>query len=293
MTQYAIAGAGADITSEYIQASDAETLADLVNKYLSTFTSGNIITAINLAGAGDGHSFVVMIESAESEADVDSGGLAAAGTQVTCYAAATGPELTRARIAAGSPTPFVNPSPPPDAVDWTAYDNQFAGGSQGALFLGLTVWQLSSLSPTFNTPSVMGAISGSLVAGENILTIDSEASVGFDDVGTQGVQWLGDTNTAFLADTTVLVQLTAASAFPAHVTLAFVVDPLGTPVVVKTMEGVVLAANGFAPISLPVIVGLTTPAFSVPGSKLGIRLTVPAGGAGSITAGRLRVVQQP
>ncbi len=121
-----IAGSAAR-TQKFFQSASPSDLQTAINDYLASILGPQptlVVSSITLAGAGDGHTFVVVIESA-GEADVNGGFLNCA---TRFYIAADAEELAVARSAlsagiAGNPIA----------------DEQLVGASKGTQFMGMVV----------------------------------------------------------------------------------------------------------------------------------------------------------
>lgn len=127
MTTYGTIASSAARTQKYFQSSSPDDLQTAINAYLIALlgpSPAQAVSSITLAGAGDGHTFVVLIESAAAT-DVN-GGFVNCATQF--YIAADAEELAVARsaVSAGIAT---NP----------LADEQLAGSSKGTQFMGMVV----------------------------------------------------------------------------------------------------------------------------------------------------------
>src|SRR6185295_16034047 len=153
-----------------------ETLQNLVNEVLLNVDgTTTFITSITLAGAGDGHTFVVIIETAAGT-DVEFGGLfgTAGGlqaTQVRCYMGGSPEAFLAAKTAAGEPAPFAS-------VPFGIVDEQLAGGAKGQVFMGMTVFSSNAQGVGLSEPRARGIISvnQAIAGGTTILTFDSIAN---------------------------------------------------------------------------------------------------------------------
>lgn len=121
MTRYAQVAQGATVETRVVQSAEPNDLAARATAAILGL-SGQIITAITLAGAGDGHDFTVTIEAAEA-GDVIAGGLVSA--EVAAYLAAQADALQTAREQVSVTAPLV--------------DHQVAGAGSGHRFMGLLV----------------------------------------------------------------------------------------------------------------------------------------------------------
>lgn len=121
-----IAGSAAR-TQRYFQSASPDDLQTQVNDYLASLlgpSPAQALSSITLAGAGDGHTFVVVIESA-AEGDVNGGFL---NCTTRFYIAADAAELAVARSAVSAGIAS-NP----------LADEQLAGASKGTQFMGMVV----------------------------------------------------------------------------------------------------------------------------------------------------------
>lgn len=140
MSRFGSATNSADLFFRFAQSADAADLAARANALLSQVPDGYSIIDITLAGAGDGHTFVVIIEAA-SEAV---GGLPTGQIGVGCYVAAGAIELQKQRAFLQG---FASGLPAGAGI----LDSQLAGASQGTRFMGLLV-----VGPTDALPAPCG-----------------------------------------------------------------------------------------------------------------------------------------
>ena len=276
-----------------VQSADPTDLQNLVNAALLAVVFPSAITNITLAGGGDGHTFVVLIESAPPGAA--QGGLPGsvfgfAGAQVRCYLAGTGEDLEVAKAASGLPAP-IPAFPPNGPIPYVLSDEQVAGSSKGTRFMGMTVFAASSLPIPLGAPIAQTSlVNGSLAAGPNFLNIafvTIPPSNGFGIVGGNVLQYVGGVSIEALADVSVVV--TGTGVLPALVSVQLVQDPLTTAVVLAT-ETVQLfsAADNEEAVSFPSLAFLQPAGISPASSTLGVRIQAPAGFAGT-ASGYLRV----
>lgn len=127
MTTYGTIASSAARTQRYFQSASPEDLQKAINDYLASILGPSpavAVSNITLAGAGDGHTFVVLIESALGT-EVNGGFL---NCTTRFYIAADAEELAVARsaVSAGIAT---NP----------LADEQLAGASKGTQFMGMVV----------------------------------------------------------------------------------------------------------------------------------------------------------
>jgi hypothetical protein len=265
---------------QVVQSAEAEDLQSLVNAAL--LATAGIVTSITLAGGGDGHTFVVQIESAPAPDVIGGVPTLSGATQVRCYLAGTGSDLALAKASAGVPAP-IPPDPPDPAIPFVLAGEEVAGSSKGTRLMGMSVFLASAIADSFNKPIAAVNVSGALAPGANILTLAALAGVGFSLPAPQVLRYDRGINIEALLDASVTVQLDAAGAF----TVEIVRDPLGTPVVIATVPGSVDVAGGSENVSLTWFATLTTTALSAILDRVGIRVTAP--GAGTVTGGNFRV----
>jgi len=109
----------------FVESAAPDDLASRANAAIAAIPAGNLISDITLAGGGDGHTFVVLIEYGPT-ADVDAG-LDPATTSVKCYMAAQQQALAAVRSVLAM------------TLGGIVADEQMAGGSKGTHFMGLLV----------------------------------------------------------------------------------------------------------------------------------------------------------
>jgi len=276
-----------------VQSADPTDLQNLVNAALLAVVFPSAITNITLAGGGDGHTFVVLIESAPPGAA--QGGLPGsvfgfAGAQVRCYLAGTGEDLEVAKAASGLPAP-IPAFPPNGPIPYVLSDEQVAGSSKGTRFMGMTVFAASSLPIPLGAPIAQTSlVNGSLAAGPNFLNIafvTIPPSNGFGIVGGNVLQYVGGVSIEALADVSVVV--TGTGVLPALVNVELVQDPF-IAAVVLAIETVQLfsATDNEEAVSFPSLAFLQPAGISPAASTLGVRITAPTGFAGT-ASGYLRV----
>jgi hypothetical protein len=259
----------------FVKAADPGILQDLVNAEIGKVGGSSVITAITLAGSGDGHTFVAIIETAPS-ASTTGGLVGGAGAAVTCYMGSSPEELARSKSAAGVPAPFSN-------VPYALVDEQLAGGAKGQVFMGLSLFSLSSVPGAANSPRVRGLITVTkvLAGGNNVLSFDSlDGANQFTLPAPQTIRYTGKQAIVAQLDASVTVEQTGAG----DVTVQIVEDPNGAATVLaSTLTHV--AAGEFDNVSVFGFDGLEP---SVP-TELGLR--VVAAGAGEVTSATLRISQ--
>jgi hypothetical protein len=269
---------------QVVQSADPTDLQNLVNAALLAINGLlSVITNITLAGGGDGHTFVVLIESALF-ADAQ-GALAATifgvpGTQVRCYLAGTGEDLEVARTAAGTPPP-IPASPPliPFPIPYVLSDEQVAGSSKGTRFMGMTVFAASSLPIPLGAPIAQTSLlNAALVTGGNPLDIafvPVPPSNGFSVIGAGAIlRYDGGLAIEALVDVSVVVTVTAAAAFPVAVTVSLLKDPGVTPVsLAQESIQIFSLADNIEAVSFPSLALLLPPGVSLADAQLGVRVT--------------------
>lgn len=271
MTQFGTIGADADTETLFVEAAEAGELTNLVNAVIAGIDGiTRAITAVTLAGAGDGSTFSVLIES--TLADDAIGGLAGTnggvqGTVVRCYLASDPEELARAKEAAGIPPPAGGIAP------YAVFDEQLAGASAGQRIMGLTVFSAGSAPLGANSPRLLAVATSTqaLGAGETILAFDGlNSGQQFSLPAPQTVLYTGKQAVELTVEASVTVGLTAAGDFTAEI----VADPLGTPSVLGSTKGHT-AAGEFDNVSI-LGFAIAEPE-DIVSSKLGIRITSDAG----------------
>ena len=158
---------------ESAQADDLQLRANKAILAIYTASPARAISAITLAGGGDGHTFVVLIESAPAT-DVD-GGLVNPNGGCLCYLASENEALSIARAVSFAQLP----------ADEPVIDEQLAGSAKGTRFMGLIVVGLA-VAPT--PPADVTALTqfGSffaLMPGDNASTIAIGGAVLFPQDG--------------------------------------------------------------------------------------------------------------
>ena len=270
MTMYGTAGDPSTVTSVFLEASDAETMQSLVQAAIDDVNGAtHVILCLALAGGGDGNPFQVLLQTALASGS--QGGIfgttgGGRNTVIRCYMAESDEELARAKTAAGIPDPVTN-------VGYVALDEQVAGSSKGALFMGMTVFSISSVSGTLNEPRVVATLDSTkaLNAGSTILAWDTLNTANqFSLPAAQTIQYDGNVARIFQIIATVTVGLTAAG----DATVDIVADPLGTPSIIGRMIGHT-AAGEFDDMT---VVGFFVAEPSVTAQTLfGVRVTSAAG----------------
>lgn len=131
-----------DFLVEAPESASPEDLENLVNAALAKIAIEGAgpqgipyVTAMTLAGGGDGHTFIVNITAFKGPiGQVENGVLSAMVARVTCYMAATSEELLKAEVVARRRLFAVLTGP-----NATFLDSQLAGASQGTHFMGMLV----------------------------------------------------------------------------------------------------------------------------------------------------------
>jgi hypothetical protein len=287
MSNYGIVTDPSLATTAVLQSADPADLQDKVNTYLASLDSQTtLVTDITLAGAGDGHTFVALVQSApEGSAQ---GGLPCGNTvgilptQVRCFLAGTAEDMLRAQAAAGVPSAVLG-------VGYSAMDVQVAGSSKGTRFMGMTVFMIDSVPTPIASPLCIAqrhvtpqAISG---AGTVLVSFDTLVQNGtnFSLPVATSVRYLGKKSVEALVDLSIAVELTTAGA----VTVDLVSDPNGTPSILASMPGSVGVNGNTANISIPWSYVLQPFSFATATADLGIQVTTDQ--AGSIAQCDLRI----
>jgi hypothetical protein len=248
----------------FIESADPVDLETRVNAALAAMDpEASVVTNITLAGAGDGHTFVVLIESI-SPVGTPNGLVAGsfggvASSLVRCYLGGSDEELAKARLRAGVPPPIVT-GDPPLTVPYVLVDEQVAGGAKGQRFMGLEIYTVVSIPQgIFLRPRVLGVgtTNQALGAGQTILTFASiENEAKFSLLSPQEINYTGNQAFIVLVEASVSVTQNGAGDF----TVAIVKDPTGTPEVVASMtshtgagETDTVAVFGYSDIFPPLI----------------------------------------
>jgi len=129
MSQYAV-GNGSQIIA--VQSSDPEDLQERVNAAIGALVERSVI-GLDLAGAGDGYTFVVLIQHAASIAS----GSPPTSLTVRCYLAGEAEALMVARAATSVPT-----------APLKLVDEQCEGAAKGTRFMGMSVYGVPPTQPT-------------------------------------------------------------------------------------------------------------------------------------------------
>ena len=297
MTQFAKWTDPTKTSTKILQASDAAALESLVNAYIASIDGTKfVITAITLAGAGDGFTFVVLVETAPvtgtfggSDLAVGaSGGLVpgATGIQVTsvrCYLAATADALMKVKSSVVPPT-IGPPSPIPNPFALAvAVDQQVAGAAKGTRFMGMNVYT-AALAPdnAFDAQCIFPVAPAAGLTATTILSFGSALlATNFSLPAPQVIQYNGAAAFNAEIEGTLTVQLTAG-VVPQGFSAEFLNDPLGTPVGFGLVPASVDVVGGSENVALVALKGVA------PTTKFGMRV-IMAAGTYSILGGFMRI----
>jgi len=286
MTQFARASA---FTTLMVQSSDPANLQALIEAALlanagSTIPNNQVIIGIKLAAAGDGHTFVCLIDIADSGDVVDGnpldgtnvvGGVPVALSAFRCYTGGDAQELLRAKSAIVPPPAIAAFS---TTFPFLVADEQLEGGSKGTRFMGLVVYsstltangndQSRAIADTTTSTALVAATP--LIATFTALTARNFSLTG----GGQAITYIGLQAQLFALHASVTVEETPAG--PNTVTVDIVSDPLGTPVpigqtivrILDATEQENISVNAFAELSAQIAVS----------KSVGLRITAAANG---------------
>jgi len=183
----------ASVAVKFVESAQADDLQARVNAVLADIFAASpvrVVTDITLAGAGDGHTFVVLIESALASAV--NGGLPGPAS-VQCYLASENEALAIAR----GQQPLSGP----------LADEQLVGSAKGTRFMGLSVLGTPITFPPIPTPPVnTGKFAGffALMPGDNAAPVAPGSPVLFPQNGpTTGAAVRSSASQFVLADTGV------------------------------------------------------------------------------------------
>lgn len=296
MTQYAkVTTLGAlSPAVAYVEAATPEDLQNKINAVISLVDASLFaITAITLAGAGDGHTFTALIETAPV-ANVNgsyilgtASGIQAA--QVRCYLAGSEDELVPARLRAGAPASFAFGNL---TLSWGILDEQFAGGSKGTRFMGMTVYGISALQTgAFGDPLIMGIARPNtpqvIAAGDNIVT--------FTGVAPTPIQWSNPVGGALQYDggQSILAKFYATAAVeqdaPGDISVSIVRDPVGTPTSIAQMDSHITTAGEYDTIAVYGFALVSPLAAGGGAGSSQFGLNVIAAGAGVVKSAQLLI----
>jgi hypothetical protein len=232
MSRYGTIVNGFTAVVDFVQAADVLDMSRLATKALAAIPSANLITAIDLAGAGDGHTFVLMIEHAQATAGAPAvqnvvGGLVAEDTDLLFYLAGTAEALGVARslqglIASGQPAPMTA----------TIFDELISGASQGTRVMGCIVLvkpQANPESKAYGAAYLAQSPQSLPIPGGIVLvdTLGPQVNL-FDNPAPGVLRYTGPVPITALVDFSVSF-LTESTVAPFPVTVEVVMDPLGTP----------------------------------------------------------------
>jgi hypothetical protein len=280
MSRYGTITDPATATVQFVESAQADDLESRVNAKLAELFAADparAVSGITLAGGGDGHTFVVEIESALASA-VD-GGITASGARVRCYLASENEALAVVR----SVIPITD----------VIVDEQVAGAAKGTRFMGIillgggVVPPLGPTGPTgaFGPTGTTGATGAAgpsgtfgsffaLMPGDNASTVAVGAAVEFPQDGAAGSGVTRSTASQFVLADVGVYEISWQVSVSEAGQLALDVDSGGGPLIVA--NSVAGRATGTSQISNHML--LTT---SVPNSVL--RVINPAGNAAALT----------
>ena len=138
MTTYGTSLVSTLLTPVFVQAATAPELQALMTAALAQIASdddGNVI-GVNLAGAGDGHTFVAEINVSSDPLGT---GYEASGMRAGCYLAGTAEELAVARIPVLAA--MAAETPPSEGDELTFLDEMVVGAAKGTQFMGMIIAQ--------------------------------------------------------------------------------------------------------------------------------------------------------
>jgi hypothetical protein len=279
MSNYGIVTDPSLATTAALQSADAADLQDKVNSYIASLDAlTTLITDITLAGAGDGHTFVVLVESAPQGSVQgglpcgNSGGIAP--SLVRCFLAGTAEELLRAQTATGVPASVLG-------VGYSAMDVQMAGASKGTRFMGMTVFSLDSVPTPLASPFCIAQrkVSPQTIPGAGTLLVSFDAlnqsGTNFSLPVATAIRYLGKKSVDALVDVSIAVILDAAG----DVNVELVSDPNGTPQVLASMPGSVAVNGNTTNISIPWSYVLQPFSFATATADLGVQVTTDQAGS--------------
>jgi len=119
----------ADTPTIFIQTADAVEMAARLNAILQADT---LVASLALAGAGDGHTFVVSVETTETAT-----GPLGDDSVIGCYLGASEQALGVAKQA--MVTELLALTPPSPGQVLSIIDEQIAGSAKGTVFMGMLV----------------------------------------------------------------------------------------------------------------------------------------------------------
>jgi hypothetical protein len=138
MTTYGTSLVSTLLVPAFVQAATAPELQALMTAALAQIASdddGNVI-GVNLAGAGDGHTFVAEINVSSAPLGTS---YEASDMRASCYLAGTAEELAVARVPVLAA--MAAETPPRDGASLTFVDEMVVGSSKGTQFMGMIIGQ--------------------------------------------------------------------------------------------------------------------------------------------------------
>ncbi len=136
MTTFGSAPLSSIVATRFVEATEASEMQRLLAAELADIDAnvdGNI-TGVNLAGAGDGYTFVTEIDVSN---DPSGTAYEAASMRLGCYSASSAEELARARVPVVAA--MLAEAPPVQGQELDIVDEQIVGASKGTRFMGLIV----------------------------------------------------------------------------------------------------------------------------------------------------------
>jgi hypothetical protein len=284
MTQFGQILNPAAAVVDFVQSADPADLEARANALIASIAAQQplrLITNITLAGAGDGHTFVLLVEHVAQGTDPNfnlTGGTFPAATTVRCYMASQQDALEAVRAAVS-------------AAGQTIADEQLAGADQGTRFMGCLVLQTPPFQPVAACPAgLIGAVdmnfsldgSGTTILTDPAIVLASApaAPLFFDSPSPGVLRYTGPLFADIMLDAHVSLELTD----PGTATIAIVQDPLGVPSLVG------FGAQGT---DAPSISDHAFARAVVPGSafaRFGIRIQAAPSG-GTVRSAHLRAIQ--
>jgi hypothetical protein len=286
MSRYGVIANTSQSQSVFIQSADPVDMQTRVNAALAALAPTALIVEINLVGAGDGHTFVMEIVHAAVPADpvagpypVSRGLLVLAGfLRIRCFVAGDAQEfqVQRARAIAG--------------VTGNLIDEFTAGGSKGTRIMGVIVEAtLGGVLPFTPVGNIGGdGLGNPIVAGDTMLI--GAAGAGINTVGGQQMfrspaagilEYTGSMPLSVAVNAGVTLSLAVEFA----ATLQIISDPLGTPIVERSISFALVAG-------LIGHVGLAAGQIPLnPGAQLALRIAnLAAGGSGTLVGAYIAAI---
>jgi len=136
MTTFGISPLSSNDATRFVEASDASELQRLLAAELVDIgdnVDGDIV-AVNLAGAGDGYTFITefVVSNDPTGTSYDP-----AEMRLACYRASSAEELARARVPVVAA--LLAEDPPIEGQELSLVDEQLVGASKGTAFMGLLI----------------------------------------------------------------------------------------------------------------------------------------------------------